>query len=56
MAAQKQWGLTAPISTNFPSESELQLNEALLAELKDQKTFEAVEETERRYVGCLSVP
>lgn len=48
MAAQKQYGLTAPVSTNFPSETELQLTETLLAELKDQKTFESVEETERR--------
>lgn len=48
MATQRQWGLTAPISTNFPTETELQLNETLLAELKDQKTFESAEETERR--------
>lgn len=48
MAAPRQWGLTAPISTNFPTEMELQLNESLLAELKEQKTFESVEETERR--------
>lgn len=49
MAAPRQWGLTAPISTHFPSEKEIQLNESLLTELKEQKTFESAEETEKRY-------
>lgn len=48
MAAQRQWGLTAPISTNLPLEKELRLNEALITELKNQNTFEAAEETNKR--------
>lgn len=49
MTTQRQWGLTAPISTNFPTEKELALNEALIAELKAQDTFEAPEETKKRF-------
>jgi len=50
MAAQgqKQWGITAPISTNFPQPKELALNDSLVAELRAQNTFEATEETNRR--------
>ncbi|KAJ9625728.1 polynucleotide adenylyltransferase [Taxawa tesnikishii (nom. ined.)] len=48
MAAPRQYGLTAPVSINFPTQKELELNEALLAELKEQKTFESQEETDRR--------
>ncbi|KAL1303481.1 hypothetical protein AAFC00_006862 [Neodothiora populina] len=48
MAAPRKWGVTEPISTNFPTEAELQLNESLLSELKEQKTFESPEATERR--------
>ena len=51
MAAQKQWGLTSPITLAFPTEAELQLTESLLAELKEQKTFEAAEATDKRYVS-----
>ena len=50
-APAKQWGLTAPISTNLPAQKELDLNEALIAELRNQKTFESTEETQRRYVN-----
>lgn len=48
MATQRQWGLTAPVSTTFPTEPELKLNETLIEELKSQNTFEATEETQRR--------
>lgn len=45
---QRQWGITAPISTNLPSSKELGLNDTLIAELRAQNTFEATEETNRR--------
>ena len=48
MAAPRQWGVTAAISNAYPSDKELALNESLLVELKEQKTFESVEETSRR--------
>ncbi|PNS17268.1 hypothetical protein CAC42_6951 [Sphaceloma murrayae] len=48
MAQNRQWGVTAPISTQFPSEKELALNDSLIAELRAQNTFEATEETNRR--------
>jgi len=50
MAAQgqRQWGITAPISTNFPQPKELSWTESLVAELRAQGTFEATEETNRR--------
>ncbi|KAF4548625.1 Poly(A) polymerase pla1-like protein [Elsinoe fawcettii] len=44
----RQWGVTAPISTNFPTEKELALNDSMVAELRTQNTFEAPEETKRR--------
>lgn len=57
MEPQPQWGLTPPISTNLPTQKELALNESLIAELKNQNTFEATEETEKRYgVEYLSIP
>jgi poly(A) polymerase len=50
MATQptKQYGLTPPISTTAPTDSELKANDSLIAELKRQNNFEAAEETERR--------
>ena len=48
MTAPRQWGVTAPISVNFPTEAELALSESLIAELKEQKTFEAQEDTNKR--------
>lgn len=50
MAAQKQWGLTPPITLALPTESEKQLTDSLVEELKAQKTFESPEATERRYM------
>lgn len=48
MAAPRQWGVTAPISTSFPTDKELALSEALITELKEQKTFESAEDTNKR--------
>ena len=41
-------GLTPPISVSMPTPAEIQTNNDLLKELKDQNNFEAPEETERR--------
>jgi len=38
----------AAISTTLPTEKDLELNEALLKELKDQNNFESTEGTEKR--------
>lgn len=48
MAAPRQWGVTPPVSTAFPTDKELAQSEALLAELKEQKSFEATEDTQKR--------
>ena len=44
----RQWGVTPPILTSLPTDSELAANDALIAELKSQNNFETAEETERR--------
>lgn len=44
----KKYGVTPPVSQNFPTEAELAANDALIAELKRQNNFEGLEETERR--------
>ncbi|THX06515.1 Poly(A) polymerase [Aureobasidium pullulans] len=48
MAATRQWGITPPVSTSFPTDKELALSEALVAELKEQKNFESTEDTNKR--------
>ena len=47
----KQWGTTPPISTALPTTTELEANDALVAELKKENNFESPEETEKR--SCL---
>ena len=44
----KKYGVTPPVSLNFPTEAELTANDALIDELKSQNNFEGLEETERR--------
>lgn len=51
----KQWGLLAAISTALPTEKDLELNEALLKELKAQNNFESTEGTEKRLAYFHSV-
>ena len=48
MSATRQWGITPPVSTSFPTDKELALSEALVAELKEQKNFESTEDTNKR--------
>jgi len=43
-----KYGVTPPISEAPPSESELRLNEALIAELRSQNNFESTDDTEKR--------
>ncbi|KAF2092708.1 poly(A) polymerase Pap [Rhizodiscina lignyota] len=50
MASQQQWGVTPPISNAAPTEKELELNDSLLVELKQQDNFEPPEDTEKRKV------
>lgn len=44
----KKYGVTPPLSQNFPTKAEIAANDALIAELKRQNNFEGLEETERR--------
>jgi poly(A) polymerase len=48
VAASAQLGVTPPISSALPTEEELRLNEALIAELRSQDNFETAEDTEKR--------
>jgi len=50
MADTEQYGPNKPLSLDPPSQRDLELNELLLAELKAQKNFEALEETKKRLV------
>ncbi|KAJ4325276.1 polynucleotide adenylyltransferase [Neodidymelliopsis sp. IMI 364377] len=44
----KQWGVTAPISTQQPTATDLKLNDELVDELKRQNVFESPEGSEMR--------
>ena len=46
--AQKQWGITPPVSTDLPTDKDVKLNQDLMEELKRQKNFETPEGTEKR--------
>ena len=46
----RQWGVTGPISTSLPNEDDLTRNVALIDELKKQNSYEASDETDKRYV------
>jgi len=46
----KHKGVTGVLSEVMPTKDELESNEALLTELKNQNNFEPVEDTERRCV------
>jgi poly(A) polymerase len=50
MSAPQQWGTTPPVSTAFPTEKEIGLNDTMIEELKGQNNFEAPDETEKRTV------
>ena len=46
--AKPAWGITPPVTISPSTDTELILNEKLLAELKKQNNFEAPEETQNR--------
>lgn len=48
MNQQKTYGVTGPISTAGPTAAENQLNDALIQELKKEKSFESEEDTKKR--------
>lgn len=42
-------GITAPLSTALPTDSENQASSALIEELKRQNNYESVVDTQKRY-------
>jgi poly(A) polymerase len=53
MASERQYGLTAPISTTFPTEADKRATDELIKELHAQGTFESAAETQKRYVTAV---
>lgn len=49
MPSDQPLGVTPPLSVNLPTEAEKRVSDALLEELKRQKTFESPAETQKRY-------
>jgi poly(A) polymerase len=49
MASEQVFGVTPPISVNLPTEVEKRASDALIEELRRQKTFESPSETDKRY-------
>ena len=47
--AEKQWGVTAAISSAPPKPDDLKLNDELIEELKRQNVFESPEGSDMRY-------
>jgi hypothetical protein len=47
----KPLGVTAPLSTALPTESENQASSALIEELKRQNNYESHADTQKRYVA-----
>ncbi|KAH6604086.1 hypothetical protein Trco_007532 [Trichoderma cornu-damae] len=48
MASEQVFGVTPPISVNLPTEAEKRASDALIEELRRQKTFESPAETDKR--------
>lgn len=46
---EKPLGITAPLSTALPTDSENQASSALIEELKRQNNYESVVDTQKRY-------
>jgi poly(A) polymerase len=47
--AEKQWGVTAAISSAPPKPDDLKLNDELIEELKRQNVFESPEGSDTRF-------
>lgn len=50
MASEQVYGVTPPISVTLPTEAEKRASDALIEELRRQKTFESPSDTEKRHV------
>ncbi|KAH6890308.1 Poly(A) polymerase central domain-containing protein [Thelonectria olida] len=48
MASEQAYGVTPPISVALPTEAEIRVSNALIEELKNQKTFESPADTAKR--------
>lgn len=48
MSSEQVYGVTPPISVVLPTDAEKRASDALIEELKRQKTFESPAETEKR--------
>jgi len=48
MDSERQYGLTAPISTAFPTEADKRSTDELIKELHAQGCFESAAETQKR--------
>lgn len=48
MSAEQVFGVTPPISVALPTESEKRVSDALIEELRRQKTFESPSDTQKR--------
>lgn len=46
--AEKQLGITGPLSTSLPTEIELRATNSLIEELKRQNNYESVADTQKR--------
>ncbi|KAM5345559.1 hypothetical protein ACJ41O_011420 [Fusarium nematophilum] len=49
MATEQAYGVTPPISVQLPTDAELRASEALIEELRRQKTFESPADTDKRH-------
>ncbi|KAJ6439994.1 Poly(A) polymerase [Purpureocillium lavendulum] len=49
MASDRVYGVTPPLSQALPTEAEKRASDALIEELRRQKTFESPSDTEKRY-------
>ncbi|OAQ80444.1 Poly(A) polymerase [Purpureocillium lilacinum] len=49
MASDRVYGVTPPLSLTLPTEAEKRCSDALIEELRRQKTFESPSDTEKRY-------
>ncbi|KEY64317.1 hypothetical protein S7711_06361 [Stachybotrys chartarum IBT 7711] len=49
MATEQMYGVTPPVSVHLPTEAEKRASDALIEELKRQKTFESPSDTQKRY-------
>jgi poly(A) polymerase len=49
MASEQMYGVTPPMNVNLPTDAENRASDALIEELKRQKTFESQSDTDKRF-------